>query len=402
MAVSSYFNSMALAPLPPAGHQGDKIYRGVTYGGSSWDDRILRMGQFKQDAKRPVFPNYSVELSNQDLGLNFLITSRWTGQTLQVDFGYITGSGTDTLTLFSGPGREIEIDGERAHLQAEGKFASLSRKEIGSTNSPLAFTGSNWNPADLFWTVVTCYGELDNTESTANTDIDYTSWSDWKDNIAVINYQVAAALEGVDVMKWIQELADVTQTWIYESGAKLAFNFFTPTHPDSFEAVVVDESNYIGLPVARIGDVANTLKAFHNFDPVSKVWAGEATAVNSNSVGSYGTLEYVWDSELIWHQTSASASTFVNRELINRREGLLDFLVEGEMPLWIHELGDRIFFGCQSWDVTSGSYEVAGLVRNPTTRKITLELQSVERWSQFFFLDDATLGLLDKTYNPIY
>ncbi|BCV05219.1 MAG: hypothetical protein CM15mV101_030 [uncultured marine virus] len=51
-----------------------------------------------------------------------------------------------------------------------------------------SFVGSNYNPADLTFTILTAnsYGAgLDGTTSTANTDIQYESWVDWKNTLGL-------------------------------------------------------------------------------------------------------------------------------------------------------------------------------------------------------------------------
>ena len=399
---SSYFTSMAKAPLPPSGHQGDQIYRGITYGNSDFSDRIARLEGYSQDVTKPIFMDYRVVLDNREMGLNWLVTSRWTGQEMLVDFGFRTGSGTDTIRVFTGVGREIEGVGQNLELSAEGKFASLSRKKVGTVNSPVTWDWAEWNPAVLVWYAITSYGVLDDTQSDANVDIDYNSWADISLGFDELGYKGQAAFEGVTVLEWLQEWADTFGVWAYESDGRIAFNLYRPVHPDSFESIVLDESHYAKLPEARLGDVSNTLRVFHGFDPVSKVWAGEATFVDSDSVGSYGPAERIYDNEMVWHSTSRSAAMFGQRKGNDLKGGILDFELTGELPLWPYQLGDNVMLECGSWDISSGPYQVAAWKHNPETRKAELTLQSVEQFGLWFFLDDATLGLLDQDYNPIY
>ena len=369
------------------------------------------LGALRQDAAKPIFPNYTLELENKDLGLSHLATSLWTGQEMLVDFGFRVGTVTaagspyiyfDTARIFTGVGREVYGGPETVRLEAEGKFASLSRKKIGTTNSPLAFTGSNWNPADLWWTIVTCYGELDATAGAGNVDINYAAWQQWQAAFDVINYRTQGALEGETVLKWQQALADVTGSWIYEDTGKLTMNFFTPTHPDSYVAVNINESHYTTLTKVEVTDVSNHLRVMHGFDPVSKVWTGEATKISSASVGIYGTIERIWDNELAWHANSASADQFAMRELKNRQEGILRYWVDGDLPLWRHRLGDRGIFSSGSWEVASKAVIAASVRRNPSTRKAEVAFENTEKWQKWFWLDDPIYGLLDEDYNPLY
>ncbi len=51
---------------------------------------------------------------------------------------------------------------------------------LGSGQAPVDyFSGIAKNSAQLVWDILTIYGGLDNTASSANTDIDYDAWSDW-------------------------------------------------------------------------------------------------------------------------------------------------------------------------------------------------------------------------------
>lgn len=392
---SSYFFSISQLPLPPSGHEGDTVYRGVTYGNSDYSSRLIGLDAFSQNAEKPIFPDYRVALNNQDHGVNFLVTSWFMGQALTVDFGFRTGSGTDTVRVFTGFGAEIESARDRVIINAEGKFAYLSRTKVGVTNSPVLYTSGSYNPVILLYSVLADHGGF------TTDDIHYDNWVAVQSNMFALGYYTRAKLEGNDLLEFIQAWSQVTGAWIFENGGKLDINFYLPTLPDSWSVVVIDESFYNDIPDVTIGDVSNTLRVYHGLDPTSKIWTGYAEEVSTDSTSTYRVMEKVWDGELVWHATSMSADQFANRELTNRKEGFLKYTVKGGLPLWGFDIGDSVLFQCQSWGVEQESFAVSAWKRNPATRKAELTLMSVEKWSEWFRLDHATYGLLDSSY-PLY
>lgn len=399
--VSSYFNSMAQKT------QGlDPIFRGITYSGSDYSNRLQNMDSVNLSGQDLVIKDYTVELDNKDLSLSFLVLSRWPGQTLNIDFGFLTGSGTDTQQIFTGKGNELNLSKDTLTINAEGKFAFLGRQKIGSTNSPVLYIGSDQNPADLWWTVATSHGGLPNSKFAGNEDIDFISWGSWHGALEVIGLTVEGQLENTSIIDFFKEIAENTGSYIFEDEGKFNFNFYSPTNPGISAAIVLDESFYNEDPEATLIDVANKVNVFHGFDTTSDVFTGQATEVNSDSVGSFGTIEETFDSERVWHSTSKSADQFANRTLKAFDAGNLRIELEGDLPLWLFNIGDRVALTVNSFGINGEQYSVREFDRDPDTRKVDLTLESDEPWQTFFFLDFAansgSFGLLDQSFNPIY
>ena len=391
----------------------DEIVRRVSYGGLGptgagsfyLDDRIHSLSRLTQNAQKPIFPDYRVGISNRDLAMNHLVSSRWVGQGLTIELGFMPAPNSyDTLVLFKGFGRELQGDQVKIDIQAEGKFAHLTRDKVGATNSPVIFAGSSWNPADLFWTVAVSYGGLDSTASISNADMDYAAWADWKSGAADFGITVQGRLENVEVLKWMQSLGEISDAWIYETQARLSFQFFSPVHPESFSPILLTEAHYNHFAEVEIRDQVSQIEVFNRFDAVSKVWipTSPVVAINSAAAAAYGTLVKRYDNEMVWHSSSGSAAQFAERKSRNFKAGIKLFTITGEVPLWPFDLGDRVLFSCGSWGVNSSAYQVSGKTINPKTRETTLHLEGSEQWTSWFFLDDAVYGLLDQDYNPIY
>ena len=91
------------------------------------------------------------------------------------------------LDILTGWADDPEFLEALVNLPIRDKFAGLLEKELGSKEAPLNYYSISYNPADLTWDILTTQGGRDPTASTANTDIDYTSWSTWKANCTSSN-----------------------------------------------------------------------------------------------------------------------------------------------------------------------------------------------------------------------
>lgn len=141
------------------------------------------------------------------------------GATLSNLLSYTQIAGNEEwLDILTGWGDDPEFPEATVFLPIRDKFARLLEKELGSDEVPLNYYSSAYNPADLTWDILTTHGGLDATASTANTDIDYITWSTWKTACATANLSLKARFTGQSIREALERIRDLTNSDIYQAG----------------------------------------------------------------------------------------------------------------------------------------------------------------------------------------
>lgn len=192
------------------------------------------------------------------------------------------------LDILTGWADDPEFPEALVNLPIRDKFAGLLEKELGSKEAPLNYYSISYNPADLTWDILITQGGRDPTASTANTDIDYTSWSDWKTDCTTANLSLEAEFTGQTIREALELIRDLTNSDIYVGGdGKLKFFRFTQGAPPA-SSYLFDENKYKDF-VPKLDDnkILNKLQVYYDLDvPSNLVTNGEMEAEDSWTGGS--------------------------------------------------------------------------------------------------------------------
>lgn len=191
------------------------IVRKFTFQNSDITDFVTTFPTIVKEAEEAIATDFTINIENARQAFNTLRSNK--NQFLETgkfEYGYKTASGTnDIAQLFTGELIESDInDDMRGQLIFQGKMHKLTIRTIGDENDPAIFI--NANPASMFWVLATSYGQLDSTESSANTDIDYDELQSWGDTLE--NIAVSGLMTGQTVLEQIDVLKQITDSIVYE------------------------------------------------------------------------------------------------------------------------------------------------------------------------------------------
>ncbi len=308
------------------------------------------------------------------------------------------------IAFFTGLGDEPRFEGAHVELQLRDKMAKMLEKKVGSGQGPVDYYTASYNPADLVWDLLTnaSYGGLDNTASTANTDIDYTLWSDWKTDCAGLSLSLEAKLEGEYIGTVLEKVAELTHTIIFVRGdGKFAFYRYSPPAGIVY---AFDNDNTQNQEVSQTFDgLLNDIRCYYNYDQALETWAGSVTASDATSQTNYGKVSHTEENTAVWHATQGSAQDYCNRR-VNRFKDPRQFCsFETGIMGFVLEPGDLVNNDMDFWGYVSDVFEIRKLNFDLNVGKTRIEMLNVNFYVLGgFLLDDAFWGLLDEAYNPLY
>jgi hypothetical protein len=384
------------------------IVEKFTFASSDISAKVTKYAAISRSAGDVIGSGLTIEAENASQTFNSLETDRAQFfKTGTYDFGYSTESGTnDTIQLFGGELVGAKFKETKVKMSFEDRLSRLKNRKVGSRQSPVSFTNTSVNPADLGWWIVTSYGGLSTVKSTSNTDISYQHWQDWFDIFDDESIAVSANFEGDSVIEILENIQKLTDSTIYAEGDnKLYFNRWTGVASDT---ITITDS-FISGPVEQTingNDILNRVIVQINYTPSSDTWGGQITSQNTESVNSYGLFETVYDNETVWFVDSPSAINQAERVVFRRNQPNATYKFKTPLTFLDGQLGDEILLTTQVYSLSARPFTLQGY-KITTGKKTEMTLELDEGFSRAgsrlngFILDDAYWGLLDEPYNPL-
>lgn len=221
-----------LAALQTAFELGTSIPERVfNYKGVAKSSYIDSYGAISRNAESITAGNTALQIINTDQTWNDILANPQnhigvglTDSTIQIGYTAI-----GFMTLFTGKLDNADFsDIDSVGLTFRDSISDFTKKQVGSSQVPAdyyssssytIFTNSDWsagrNPADIIWHLLTYWGGLDSTESTANTDIDWTTFSEFKNILSSIGYLVQAKFQGQTLTNALKEICDITNSTVF-------------------------------------------------------------------------------------------------------------------------------------------------------------------------------------------
>jgi hypothetical protein len=395
--VSSGFQSQAEGSTPK------NIVREFTFSGSINSDHVLNFGSISRQGDKVVAGDMSIRVTNTDQIWNDIqVDKTHFLRTATMKLGFTINNSTETLTVFTGNLTRMR-DSEKAKtsLTFRDVLNPLKKRIIGTQEAPVSFTGSNWNPADMFWTIVTSWGRLSSVQSTSNPDIDYTAFLAWQANLNTLSLQVQGHFEGTQVVNALSIIAEITDSVITGEGDGKIYTYHFLPELDSTPRVYNDSNMERISRSININDLINDSKVLFGYNVSSDTWAGATTEVFSSSVDSYGVYEKIFDSTTIWHVNSTSATSFLARAVSRFRNPIEEVKIRTGLTGILDQVGDQIQLTTAVMSYNASIFKVMEIDINLDKGRVDLEVQE-DLSNNWFFLDHAILGLLDQDYNPIF
>lgn len=400
LTVTSHFRSKMESTNPSS------IVETFTFVSSDISAKVIKYPAISRNAGEVIGGNISIEVENASQTFNNLEIDRTQFfKDGNYNFGFSTESGTnDTIQLFGGQLTSATFKETKAKLTYEDRLSRLKNRRIGSKQSPVSFTNTAVNPADLGWWTVTSYGGLSTVKSTSNTDIDFQSWQDWFDGFDFDNITVMAQFEGENVVSALDSLRVLTDSVIYAEGDnKLYFNRWTGVSSDT---IIITDSFISGPVEQKISgnDILNKVTVQVSFNPINDTWDSQLTFQNTDSVNSYGLFEAVYDDESIWYAGNASALNLAERIVFRRSAPNATYKFKTPLAFLDAQLGDQVQLTTQVYSLNLRPFILQGY-KIQTGKKTEMTINLDEGFSRGgsrlngFILDDPYWGLLDQSYN---
>jgi len=309
----------------------------------------------------------------------------------------------DSLTFFTGTVEDVSFDGAEMSLKSRDKMNDLLNIRLGSGQDSIDYYSSAYNPADLVWDILTTYGYLDSTESSANVDIDYDSWSDWWTDCDTLDYSVKGRFAGQTIKNVLQTIKELTVSYIWINGeGKFKFKRPIPPYPAE-EGIDHDNSTCEKIDTSiEKSNLCNELYCYYGYDPDTDTWEDNYYANDLSSQLLYGINSVTLEDKTVWHVDESSAKSYADRHIeINKTP--LELIEVTIMAMgYLIEIGDinTITETLKKYNATPGRVErIIYSLRDGTVRTVMQNIGGEQLAA--FYLDDVYYGLLDESYNPL-
>ena len=395
--ISSSYRSLMQATLVTS------IDTVVTFNGSDVSARVSKYGTISHDITDVVGGTFWVEFENNDRVFNSLLTDKTQFFSEgKIEFGFPS----DLVQFFAGTLTKVRMREKSATLTFKDILSRLGEKVIGSEESPISFTGSDYNPADLAWILQSSYGNLSSVKSSSNPDVDYGAWLSWWTQFDTDSVVVQGYYKGETVLEALEHIAKATDSVIYDEGdnrldwARWAgVTSYTHTVNDSYITGRMD------VDMTAV-EIINKVNVLINYNPSSGTWGGTVTEVNTSSQNSYGEYEETYDNKTVWFVNSLAAINQAQRIVFRRKEPNIRVSIPTPLRYLDAVVGDMVELTTEVYSFDAKLMTLTGYTIDFNKKTMTLEVdEGFGRASgkmQGFILDDAYWGLLDETYNPLF
>lgn len=325
---------------------------------------------------------------------------------LSIDRLIDDGNDGELIDRYRGYLEEVEFftdDRARARLTFSSKAQRAIEREIGSNASPVDYSAS-WSPAALAWELLTTQGGLDATASTANVDIDYSTWLQWATFCDFKLYSLSAYFTGQSIAEGLRLIGQLTDTLIYgETDGKFYFKVFRPQVATSTPYLFTEANAHIEN--ARLffnkARVINKAVVWYGYIPGGS-WEGSTTRTDGTSQTNYGLLGETFDSTNVWHANYNSADSFA-MELIYRYPDPAETVVftakrGSQAPLF--QLGDPLGLTWSQVDYAAKIMKAYGIRFDLSTQETEFYAEVDNLFNKQFFILDTTNSQLGSF--PIY
>ena len=393
------------------------IVKRFSFINSDMSDRVVKYLPVKRSYKDVVSKPFTLIVENASQLFNEFIQNRTKfRQEGELNFGYqFNPSIIDFACIGKGELINADYGESQTTLQFRDRLDILAQKRVSTdttSNLGASFVGSNYNPADITFEILTAnsYGaKLDNTTSTANTDIDYQSWLDWKNTLGSESIVVQAFFaHGENYVQALQGIAETTDAAIYvEANNKIVFRR-NLVGVESFSAVVSDTDVIKFSAKADAYDMCNQYSVPVSFAVQSNQVVGPASTIvrqNATSINSFGVIEKEKTLNSMWYVDAAGANNLGDRIVFRRKEPEVSLTITTPIKYLQQQLGDIMFVNLDEVGISDQPYtiisETVDIDNNTQTFELSIGHGIAISNVTVFELDDPDLGTLNNTISVI-
>lgn len=375
---------------------------------TDYTDKLLEMGSYFQkqyEGDNLTAADLTVLLLNDSKEFNFLITTKTnSGKIGKLELGFAG----EYINRYRGYLEDVEFFTDKrpkCRMRFSSKAKRAIERTLGSDAFPIDYSAIAYNPADLAWELLTVRAGLDSTASTANVDIDYTSFLDYKSISSDLTFSIRGYFTGQSIAGGLRLIGELTDAVIYgDTDGKIYFRKFIPREEST--AYLFTDAN-ADMQKARLemnrSRIINKAKTWYGYNASTEVWTGSITKENTQSQTDYSLKGREFANTTIWHDTLSSATAFGERLVSRYREPAetMIFTTKQGTQALIHQLGDEIEVTWAQIDFTTKLMKIYGMrgTLTPGIFEITAEDMSALN-KNYFILDSSVNGVLDQ--NVLY
>lgn len=390
----------------------DTINLGFWFSGSKEPFRVLDAANVVRSAKKFTAGTFNINVANVETnspnnrpGFNILHIDKTHFNrpgTFGISFVDSAGVATQSLQLFQGNLVRAKYTKAKVNLSFLDNFDYLKNLTIGTDENKVQFINSDWNPADLLWTVVTSWGRLDTTSPSGNTDIDHTTFDQYKSDMDDLSIKIGAEFSGQNMVDVIQKIADISNSVIVGEGdGKIYCYSNKPTFASS--KVTFTDSQIFDMSLTMdTKDIINFGAVYYGYDPNLSTWVGSYINEHTSSINTYSRREQIFDDTTIWHTNLAAAQGFLDNKIALFNKPVEKFNITLGYTGLRHQLNDKIGLIDNVLSLNGTiDYNIQKINMDIDKGRVKFDLLE-SLGSNWFFLDTTTFGVLDQNYNPIY
>ena len=393
------------------------IVKQFTFNNSIISNRVTDYPVVSRTYKEVIADGFTITLENASKLMNEIIEDRTKfKQDAEINYGYqFNPSHIDFACIGKGQLIEAQFEDSIVTMSFKNKLDSLSEQQVSTditSSQGATFTGSNWNPADLTFDILTgnSYGaKLSSTTNVTNPDIDYNSWLDWKNTLGSESIVIQAFFPfQTNYVSALKNIGEMTDSAIYvEANNKIRF-IRNITGVESFSATVANSDIVEIQATGNAFDMCNEYTVPISFTVASNSVTGfkqNITFKNTASVNSFGLVSKQPTANLVWYVDSASALNLAQRIVQRRRQPEIELTVTTPMKFLQQQLGDLVYVTNDELNMIDEPFTLIGTSTDIDTQTITMNLSvghglAVANFT-VFELNDNEIGTLDNTVGKL-
>jgi hypothetical protein len=270
---------------------------------NDYEDYVISVSRIKRDANLTV-GMATVTLNNGTGTFNFWKdvdkANPQLNESAQIKV-YISGSPADLFTLFGGRVQEVELVGSRAIVRIKDHVMDFLQKPLGTGRLAHLFIGKPWTPHEMVWRILieASGAGLDDTESVNNTDINWTSFVNWRDSyLATKAYSLKAKFTSQKIRWALLKIAQMTHSYIFiDTDGKVAFAPSLGTGYNYSESNTSERKFSISMDNMITRNLVQ-----YGYNTTADQWLGNTGYnIQVTSEAQHGRYTYDEESRVIWH-----------------------------------------------------------------------------------------------------
>ena len=271
-------------------------------------------------------------------------------------------SSPELIDLYTGEISDVSYTKSTCKIKARDKLWEFAQKTV---SDPTCIDyedahiqippSSQYLISDIAWTLCTCYGALDSTADSSNTDIDYVAFSKWAEQFSSAHiYAKTDYRPGTKVIKALTELTELSDSAIWiEGDGKLNFKKFFDVGSEGL-AFTDDEITKLVINV-KMDRLINRQWVYFDYAVESEYWQSGIVDTSSTSVNTFGLREGVLKKETVWYVDSVSARNLAARKIALKSWPSRKFTFISGMHGIYMQVGDTGRLVSDFYDLTSGA-----------------------------------------------